>query len=206
MLFGTHTRVQGWVRGLGKARLQRLGERGWQTVAPIHAGPNGHFTVSVRALRSTQLRLAYNGLAGDAVPMTVTPRVTLRADGRTLRVLVSPRLPLQVQRLTQNAWRPVARTTGSFKRSLKPGSYRVKVLGGVGYSPGRVALRRRSLARERTPGRPTPRGLRVESTQAASPQSVHKLVRRPQTWEDAAHRRIRSARRFICCLRSRQAR
>jgi hypothetical protein len=135
VLFGTHTRVHGWVRGLGKARLQRLGERGWQTVAPIHAGPNGHFTVSVRALRSTQLRLAYNGLAGDAVPMTVTPRVTLRADGRTLRVLVTPRLPLQVQRLTQNAWRPVARTTGSFKRSLKPGSYRVKVLGGVDYSP-----------------------------------------------------------------------
>ena len=135
VLFGTHTRVQGWVRGLGKARLQRLGERGWQTIAPIHAGPNGHFTVSVRALRSTQLRLAYNGLAGDAVPLTVTPRVTLRADGRTLRVLVSPRLPLQVQRLTQNAWRPVARTTGSFKRSLKPGSYRVKVLGGVGYTP-----------------------------------------------------------------------
>ena len=64
-------------------------------------------SVSVRALRSTQFRLAYNGLAGDAVPLTVTPRVTLRADGRTLRVLVSPRLPLQVQRLTQNAWRPV---------------------------------------------------------------------------------------------------
>ena len=105
------------------------------TVAPIHAGPNGHFAVSVRALRSTQLRLAYNGVAGDAVPLTVTPRVTLRADGRTLRVLVSPRLPLQVQRLTQNAWRSVARTTGSFKRSLKPGSYRVKVLGVVGYSP-----------------------------------------------------------------------
>ena len=38
VLFGTHTRVHGWVRGLGKARLQRLGERGWQTVAPIHPG------------------------------------------------------------------------------------------------------------------------------------------------------------------------
>jgi stage II sporulation protein D len=135
VFFGAHTRVHGWVRGLGKARLQRLGEQGWQTVAPIHASPNGRFTVSVRALRSTKLRLAYNGVAGDAVPLAVEPRVTLRADGRTLRVLVSPRLPLQVQRLTQNAWRPVARTTGSFKRSLKPGSYRVKVLGGVDYSP-----------------------------------------------------------------------
>jgi stage II sporulation protein D len=135
VFFGAHTRVHGWVRGLGKARLQRLGEHGWQTVAPIHASPNGRFTVSVRALRSTKLRLAYNGVAGDAVPLAVEPRVTLRADGRTLRVLVSPRLPLQVQRLTQNAWRPVARTNGSFKRSLKPGSYRVKVLGGADYSP-----------------------------------------------------------------------
>ena len=135
VLFGTDAHVRGWVRGLGKARLQRLGEHGWQTVAPVHAAPNGRFTVSVRALRSTELRLAYNGLAGDAVPLTVTPRVTLRADGRTLRVFVSPRLPLQVQRLTQNAWRPVARSTGSFKRSLKPGSYRVKVLGGASYTP-----------------------------------------------------------------------
>jgi stage II sporulation protein D len=134
VLFGSHTRVHGWVRGLGRARLQLLGERGWQTIAPIHAAPNGRFTVSVRALRSTKLRLAYNGLAGDAVRLTVAPRVTLRADGRTLRVLVSPRLPLQVQRLTQNAWRPVARTMGSFRRSLRPGSYRVKVLGGLDYS------------------------------------------------------------------------
>jgi stage II sporulation protein D len=133
--FGSHTRVHGWVRGLGKARLQRLGTTGWQTVAPIHAAPNGRFTLSVRALRSTKLRLAYNGLAGDPVPLTVAPRVTLRADGRTLRVLVSPRLPLQVQRLTQNAWRPVARTTGSFTRLLRPGSYRVRVLGGTAYSP-----------------------------------------------------------------------
>jgi stage II sporulation protein D len=133
--FGTHTRLHGWVRGLGKARLQRLGERGWQTVAPIHAAPNGRFTVSLRAFRSTKLRLAYNGVAGAAERLTVAPRVTLRADGRTLRVLVSPRLPLQVQRLTQNAWRPVARTTGSFRRSLRPGSYRVKVLGSPDYSP-----------------------------------------------------------------------
>ena len=135
VLFGAHTRVQGWVRGLGKARLQRLGAHGWQTAASIHPGPSGRFTVSVLALRSTKLRLAYNGLAGDAVTLTVTPRVTLRADGRTLRVLVSPSLPLQVQRLTQNAWRPVARTTGSFKRLLRPGSYRVRVLGGADYSP-----------------------------------------------------------------------
>jgi stage II sporulation protein D len=133
-LFGSHIRVRGWLRGLGKARLQRLAEQGWQTVAPVHVAPSGRFTVSVRALRSTKLRLAFNGLAGDSVPLTVAPRVTVRADGRTLRVLVSPRLPLQVQRLTQNAWRPVARTTGSFKRLLRPGSYRVRVLGGTAYT------------------------------------------------------------------------
>jgi hypothetical protein len=77
------------------------------------ASPNGRFTVS--ALRSTKL---------DS-PTT----------GRGRRERLTVELPLQVQRLTQNAWRSVARTTGSFKRSLKPGSYRVKVLGGADYSP-----------------------------------------------------------------------
>jgi SpoIID/LytB domain protein len=133
-LFGSHVRVHGWVRGLGKARLQAHTARGWETVARVRPASSGRFSVAVRALRSTQLRLAYNGLAGDAVPLDVAPRVSLRADGNKLRVLVSPRLPLQVQRLTRNAWRPVARTTGSFNRSLRPGSYRVKVLGGVEYA------------------------------------------------------------------------
>jgi hypothetical protein len=41
---------------------------------------------------------------------------------------------LQVERLTQNEWRPVARGTGVFDRSLRPGSYRVAVTGGGAYA------------------------------------------------------------------------
>ena len=48
VLFGTQARVHGWVRGLGRARPQRLGERGWQTVArDPPREPSGRFTVSV---------------------------------------------------------------------------------------------------------------------------------------------------------------
>jgi hypothetical protein len=38
-----------------------------------------------------------------------------------------------VQRLTKRQWRPVARSTGTFDRSLRPGSYRVAILGGGVY-------------------------------------------------------------------------
>ena len=66
--------------------------------------------------------------------LDVVPRVSLHTDGNKLRVVVAPRLPLQVQRLTHARWRPVARSTGMFDRSLRPGSYRVAVLGGSSYA------------------------------------------------------------------------
>jgi hypothetical protein len=126
-------RVEGWVRGLGRARLQEQTDRGWQTVRQIHPSPSGRFSVSLPARRSTQLRLAYNGGAGDAVALRVAPRVLLTTEGTKLHVRVAPRLPLQVQRLSQRKWKPVARSTGTFDRELRPGSYRVAVQGGPAY-------------------------------------------------------------------------
>jgi stage II sporulation protein D len=132
-LFGTHVRIGGWLRGLGRARLQQQTARGWQTVRQIHPSPSGHFSVSLPARRSTQLRLAYNGMAGDTVALRVTPRVLLQTDGTKLHVFVAPRLPLLVQRLSKRRWTPVARSTGTFDRSLRPGSYRVAIQGGEAY-------------------------------------------------------------------------
>jgi stage II sporulation protein D len=131
--YGSHVRVGGWLRGLGRARLQLLTEQGWKTLRRIHPSANGRFSVSLPAVRSTQLRLAYNGVAGDQVLLHIAPRVSIKADGTKLRVLVAPRLPLQVQRLTKKRWTPVARSTGTFDRALRPGSYRVAVLGGPAY-------------------------------------------------------------------------
>jgi len=125
--------VTGWVRGLGKARLQELTAAGWQTVAHVRAAPSGRFAIPLHATRSLQLRLAYNGVVGDAVPFSVQPRVSLRADGTSLHVSVAPRLPLQVERLTNREWRPVARGDGIFDRTMRPGSYRVSVPGGNAY-------------------------------------------------------------------------
>jgi SpoIID/LytB domain protein len=132
-LYRARVRVRGWLRGLGRARLQELTDRGWETVAHVRPSAGGRFSVQLAATRSTELRLAYNGLAGDAVSLRVAPRVVLRADGAKLRARVSPRLPLQVQRLTHRRWTPVARANGEFDRTLKPGSYRVKVFGGAAY-------------------------------------------------------------------------
>ena len=132
--FGARLHVSGWVRGLGKARVQELTDAGWQTVAHVRAAPDGRFGLTLRATRSVELRLAYNGVAGDVVPFSVEPRVSLRADGTSLHVSVAPRLPMQVERLTNSEWRPVARADGRFNRTLRPGSYRVSVGGGGAYA------------------------------------------------------------------------
>jgi SpoIID/LytB domain protein len=132
-LYGTHVRVEGWVRGLGRARLEQLAGGSWRTARQIHPSRSGRFSVSLPALRSTQLRLAYNDVAGDAVALRVAPRVLLQAEGTKLRVFVAPRLPLQVQRLSKRRWKPVARATGTFDGTLRPGSYRVEILGGQSY-------------------------------------------------------------------------
>ncbi len=134
-LYRSQVRISGWMRGLGRARLQELTDQGWVTLKHVHPAKDGRFSVSVPALRSTQLRLAYNTLVGDAVPLRVAPRVSLQASGTKLHVMVAPRLPLQVQRLSHRKWHPVAETTGEFDRSLRPGSYRVAVLGGPQYAP-----------------------------------------------------------------------
>ena len=134
-VFGDRVRLRGWVRGLGRARLQELTGEGWQTVRHLHPAPSGRFAVSVAAVRSTQFRLAYNGVAGDSVALQVAPRVSVRARGQSLHAVVSPSLPLQVQRLTRRRWRPVASSRGVFDGTLRPGSYRVAVLGGSAFAP-----------------------------------------------------------------------
>jgi stage II sporulation protein D len=155
--FGSRVQVTGFVRGLGRARLQELSAVGWVTVRSVRPAPDGRFAVTLRALRSTQLRLAYNGLAGDAEPLGVVPHVLLREEGGVLHVLVAPRLPLQVQRLTRMQWRPVARSRGVFDGRLRPGSYRVAVLGGPEYLPvisQAVSLRGDSRAALAPPKKP----------------------------------------------------
>jgi stage II sporulation protein D len=134
-LYGSSVHLTGFVRGLGRARLQQLTQAGWVTVRHLRVAPDGRFAVTVRAAASTEFRLAYNGLAGDPVGLQVAPRVLVTADGARLHARVSPALPLQVQRLTHRAWRPVARSRGVFDRTLRPGSYRVAVLGSGGYAP-----------------------------------------------------------------------
>lgn len=133
VLYDSSVRVTGWLRGLGRARLEQMTEHGWATLRHVRPGPDGRFAVSLAAVRSTQLRLAFNDVNGDAVPLQVAPRMSVQTDGAKLQVLVAPPLPMQVQRLTRREWRPVARSTGEFDRTLQPGSYRVAVLGGSEY-------------------------------------------------------------------------
>ena len=70
-------------------RAQELTDQGWITLRHVHPGNNGRFSVAVPALRSTQLRLAYNSLVGDAVALRVAPRVSLQASGTKLHVMVA---------------------------------------------------------------------------------------------------------------------
>jgi stage II sporulation protein D len=135
-LFGQSVHVTGFVRGLGRARLQQLTEAGWVTVRHVRISPTGRFDLSLRAVQTTEFRLAYNGLAGDPVGLQVAPRMLVSAVGARLRARVSPSLPLQVERLTNRQWRTVASARGLFDRSLRPGSYRVTVRGSSRYTGG----------------------------------------------------------------------
>jgi stage II sporulation protein D len=134
-LYGSTVKLTGFVRGLGRARLQQLTEAGWVTVRHLAVGTDGRFSVALRAGASTEFRLAYNGIAGDAVGLEVAPRVVVSADGSRLHAQVRPALPLQVQRLSHREWRAVASARGVFDHTLRPGSYRVAVLGGDRYAP-----------------------------------------------------------------------
>jgi stage II sporulation protein D len=129
-LYGSTVRVTGFVRGLGRARLQQLTLAGWRTVRHLRVEPDGRFVAWLPAASSTELRLAYNGVAGDPVGLQVAPRVVVEAHGARLSARVRPALQLQVQRLTRRRWLAVATSRGVFDRTLRPGSYRVEVLGG----------------------------------------------------------------------------
>jgi stage II sporulation protein D len=135
-LYGASVPITGFVRGLGRARLQQLTPVGWRTIRHLRVAPDGRFVARVRAGSSTEFRLAYNGVAGDAVGLQVAPRVVVSTDGPRLRARVSPKLPLQVQRLSHRRWLAVATSgAGVFDRALRPGSYRVTVRGAKGYVP-----------------------------------------------------------------------
>jgi stage II sporulation protein D len=73
---GSRVGIRGWVRGLGRARLQELTEQGWATIAHLHPSPRGRFVVNLRATHTTELRLAYNGLAGSAETLRVSRQLT----------------------------------------------------------------------------------------------------------------------------------
>jgi stage II sporulation protein D len=132
-LFGSTVHLTGFVRGLGHARLQQQTIAGWRTISHLRVAPDGRFVALMRAAESTELRLAYNGLAGNPVGLQVSPRVLVKADGARLHAVVRPALRLQVQRLSHSRWRAVATSHGVFDRAMKPGSYRIAVESAKGY-------------------------------------------------------------------------
>jgi SpoIID/LytB domain protein len=131
--FGQAARVTGFVRGLGRARLQTETGAGWVTLRRVHVDPTGRFALTLSPRQSTELRLAYNSVAGDTVPIGVAPSVSMRADGARVLAQVRPWLPLQLERLDDETWRLVGRSVGSLDRQVRPGSYRVSVLTGDDY-------------------------------------------------------------------------
>ena len=65
--------LRGFVRGLGKVRLEQQVNGGtWTTVMPVKTRPDGRFTVTVSPRRTTSYRLATPSAAGGSI--TVKPR------------------------------------------------------------------------------------------------------------------------------------
>jgi len=60
--------LKGFVRGLGKVRLEQQVNGGtWTTVRPVRRRPDGRFTVRVTPKRTTSYRLATGSAAGAVV-------------------------------------------------------------------------------------------------------------------------------------------
>jgi stage II sporulation protein D len=65
---GRPTTLRGFVRGLGKVRLEQQVNGGtWKTLKRVRLRPDGRFTVSVSPRRTTSYRLATPSAAGGAV-------------------------------------------------------------------------------------------------------------------------------------------
>ena len=113
-------RVTGWVRGLGRARLEQFVDRRWQTVRELHREPSGRFSVSLPA---SARRSCGSPITSCRRPGRATGRAAAcccRADGTKLEVFVAPRLPLQVQRFSSRRWQPShARPAPSTARSAR---------------------------------------------------------------------------------------
>ena len=69
---GRPTVLRGFVRGLGKIRLEQQVNGGtWATVKRVRARPDGRFTISVSPRRTTSYRLATPAAAGAAVTVKI---------------------------------------------------------------------------------------------------------------------------------------
>ena len=125
-VYGRHVALQGLVRGL-EARLQAR--------RPGGAWHNAVQGLVVRPLRTTEYRLAADGVATAPVRIDVSPALVVQRSQRALSGRVAPAiggLHLAVQRLLRGNWLTIrsaqVSTQGAFRldRGLPSGTYRVK--------------------------------------------------------------------------------
>jgi SpoIID/LytB domain protein len=125
-VYGRHVVLHGLVRGL-EARLQARRPGGsWHNASP---------GLVVRPLRTTEYRLAADGVATAPVRIDVSPALLVQRRQRALSGRVAPAiggLHLAVQRLLRGNWLTIrsanVSTQGAFRidRGLPTGTYRVK--------------------------------------------------------------------------------
>jgi stage II sporulation protein D len=138
LAYGAAAKLTGTARGVTKPVLEQLKGTTWTAVGAVQPQSNGLFGITVRLTATTRYRLTSGVAHTAATTVAVAPRVALIPPGdlSELNGTVRPALAgttVQVERLTGQSWRVVARTTvaagGGFTAQVDvtPGSYRARI-------------------------------------------------------------------------------
>jgi stage II sporulation protein D len=143
--YGTATALPGKARGVASVELQQRDTGGsWQTVAKL-TPRGGSVAPRIKPTSSSRFRLAVGDIASAPVSVAVARSVRLHVpiDLTGFWGTVKPRtagLRVQIQRQLGPAWRSVATATttarGRFTvaRTVRPGTYRVRISAGAGFA------------------------------------------------------------------------
>jgi hypothetical protein len=147
VVFGSPAKLGGTARGVARVMLELRPYGGqWKVLAPL-SPKGGQVGATVAPKVSTAYRLSAGPIHSGAVQLSVAPlvRIFVSADRLSVTGLARPVLSgssVQIQKLGQNGWITLARTTtgadGDFAADVQitSGSYRARVVPGRGFVPG----------------------------------------------------------------------
>ncbi|HSB38594.1 MAG TPA: SpoIID/LytB domain-containing protein [Gaiellaceae bacterium] len=147
LTYGATAKLSGYSRGIPRVTLESRPYGGtWKPLATLRSR-GGRVTATLSPKVTTDYRISSGFVRSGVVRLAVAPavRIAPSPDRTSVTGVVKPALadaPVQVQRQAGDGWKTVAAATvtsyGAFTASLDltPGTYRARVIPGMGYAAG----------------------------------------------------------------------